>query len=175
MQHDYTIPADDITLRPMSATDSEVYRRLRNREDNRNFFFDASEISAEQQRAWYERYLSDQASYMFSVYETNANAFIGGIGLYDIDRAAGTAEVGRILIDRQIAAGHGYGAQAIVALSRFALQQMNLRELTAYIYHTNLPSRKSFAKAGYEECALQQDNQIVRMCFTGAQPDEVNA
>ena len=113
MKHDYCIKSERITISAMTKAESEKYRRLRNRKDNIVFFFSQKEITADEQKAWYEIYLLDDSQIMFSIYENSSNAFIGGVGLYDINKKTGRAEVGRIIIDREIAAGKRYGAEAI--------------------------------------------------------------
>ncbi len=113
MNHKYLLQSEELLLTPMTAQDSEKYRMLRNRDDNKNFFFSSRSISLEQQIIWYRNYLEDDKQYMFSVYEANSMLFIGGIGLYNIDYQKGNAELGRILIDRNVASGKHYGAKAI--------------------------------------------------------------
>lgn len=151
MKHNYFIESDRISLHAMTEDESEMYRILRNRKDNIDFFFSGKEITVAEQKTWYERYLNDETQLMFSIYENVGGVFIGGISLYDIDSNKGMAEVGRIIIDRNIAAGKHYGAEAIKLLNSIAKANVNIHSTYANIYNSNLASLKSFYAAGYKD------------------------
>lgn len=151
MKHSYSITGENIILVPMNENSSELYRRLRNREDNRNFFFNSDIISSEQQTKWFQNYLEKETEYMFSVLLKEDETFIGGIGIYDIDRLGGKAEIGRIIIDRNLAGGKGYGTEAIKGVTCIAERFLNMKELYAYIYTANTASIKSFLHAGFNQ------------------------
>lgn len=164
MKHDYSIECDHIILMPMSLQTSELYRQLRNREDNREFFFNSTIIEREQQEAWFQNYLKKETEYMFSVVHKLTGSFIGGIGIYDIDSSKRTAEIGRIIIDKELAAGKGYGTEAINGLAEISQNKLNLNKVYAYIYGTNIASIKAFLKAGFVEDAAEKDNDIIKVC-----------
>ena len=149
MEHNFELKTDKIILKPMSSVDSECYRVLRNRKDNISFFFSGAEITQEQQANWYNKYLADNTQYMFSIYEADSARYIGGIGIYDVDKTNDCAEVGRIIVDRELAAGKHYGAMAIRLLEKLASEELGLKLLYANIYSTNIPSLKSFYGAGF--------------------------
>ena len=159
MKHDYSIEREHIILVPMDEQTSECYRKLRNREDNRNFFFNSVVIEKEQQEKWFQNYLNKQSEYMFAVFLKEKMEFVGGIGIYDIDLFRKTAEVGRIIIDRNLAAGKGYGTEAIKGVCRIAQDKLNLEEMYAYIYSANLASIKAFFKAGFSERSIESENK----------------
>lgn len=137
---------EKIYISSMNAYEAEKYRVLRNRDDNRQMFFDDSVISMEQQRSWFEKYLEKPDEYMFSIYDRESGAFVGGIGIYTNDRDE--TEIGRIIIDRMICGGKGYGALAIRLLVDF-MRQSELKSLVAYIFTNNIASQRSFEKAGF--------------------------
>ncbi|SDB63064.1 GNAT family N-acetyltransferase [Butyrivibrio sp. INlla16] len=161
MKHTYCLENEKICIRPMSPEDSEKYRVLRNRKDNIGFFFSGTEITSDQQAAWYTRYLADETQYMFSIYETDSDQFIGGIGIYDIDEIKGQAEVGRIIVDKELAAGKHYGAEAIKLIEKMARDEIGLKILYANIYSDNIPSLKSFYGAGFVE--ISEDQGITKV------------
>lgn len=164
MEHAYIIECPHFYLKPMNEDSAERYRRLRNMEENRKWFFHNEVISAEEQRRWYERYLTENGDYMFGAFERESQKYVGGIGIYDLDHTARTAEVGRILIDRTYA-GKGYGAEAIGGMIRFAQDQLGLRLLNAYIWSDNVASIRSFEKSGFKRCGRQENDGIVKMEF----------
>lgn len=74
---------------------------------------------------------------------------IGNIKLAPIDIHHGLAEVG-ILVGDKAAWGQGIGSDAINSVARIAKNHLSLRKLTAGCYGSNLASKKTFIKAGFE-------------------------
>lgn len=149
MNHHYETENEELILRPMNEETSEAYRQLRNRDDNRIYFFHSEPIAKRAQQQWFENYLNKEQECMFAIYRRDDNRFIGGVGIYDIDDVHKRAEVGRILIDSQSAGGRGYGAAALHLCADIAHRQLQMKEIYAYIYADNVRSVKSFRKAGY--------------------------
>lgn len=167
MRHDYSFEGEHIYLIPMDEDTSEQYRKLRNREDNRVFFFNSTVIDRKQQEKWFCNYLNKENEYMFAVFLKKTNTFIGGIGIYDIDVLHGIAEVGRIIIDRNIAHEKGYGTEAIMGISRIAGLFLEIKEIYAHIYADNIASKRTFLKAGFIVLPMNDKNgDIIRMKLT---------
>lgn len=145
MEHTLTAADSVIALRPLSAEDSERYRLLRNQDRNRVCFFYSEIITPEAQRKWYRQYLTATDDYMFSVYDKEER-FLGGAALYHIE--AGSAEFGRLLIDRD-ANGKGTGLRVLSLLCGLAAQRFGLSLLHLEVYEDNLPARKTYEKAGF--------------------------
>lgn len=144
---EHTLTADDgvITLRPLSAGDSERYRLLRNQDRNRVCFFYSEIITPEAQHRWYRQYLATAQDYMFSVYDKDQR-FLGGAALYHFE--SDSAEFGRLLIDRE-RAGKGTGLRVLQLLCRLAAQHFGLSRLRLEVYEDNLPARKTYEKAEF--------------------------
>ena len=147
MKHQFTCTDGDIELRPMSAADSELYRRLRNQEYNRSCFLFSGIISTEEQQQWYENYLKKPNDYMFSIYNQKGQ-FLGGAALYDITETS--AEFGRIIIDKEAAGKNGIGCQVLLLLCDFSRQQLRLQNLHLEVFEDNLPAVKTYVKAGFQ-------------------------
>lgn len=163
MKHDYSIECEHIVLVPMDEQTSELYRKLRNREDNREFFFNSAVIEKEQQIKWFHSYLEKKEEFMFAILFRETMKFIGGIGIYDINFEQQTAEVGRIIVDRNVAAGKGYGTEAIKGIVEIARDKLGMEEVCAYIYRTNIASVKAFFKAGFSESIVEnKEDKIIR-------------
>lgn len=139
----------------MEEETSEKYRLLRNREDNRKYFFSKEEITSEQQKVWFESYLKKSDQYMFSVHLSETGEFIGGLGFYALDDINHSAEFGRIIIDRKKVSGKGFGSKAIAAVTNIAFNELDIIEAYAYIYSNNIASMRSFKNAGY---SIDKDN-----------------
>lgn len=82
------------------------------------------------------------------VLEDAAGRVVGRANLKDIDRAAGTAEIGyRIAQD---ACGQGLATLAVRHLVREAVSRWQLTQLVANVYADNVGSRKVLARCGFE-------------------------
>lgn len=167
MQHNYTISTANIILQPLSKEDSQCLRRLRNREDNRKWFKSHTEITEEMQDTWYEKYLSSPTEIMFSVYDADTHCFLGTVGLYDIDTEKKCAEVGRLLIDRQTAAGRGLGTEVLISAFTIGFDKLNLNHIYAEIYADNIPCIKSCEKAHFYINGSTHDKTGVSMVTAG--------
>lgn len=163
MKHNFSLECDHIVLMPMDEESSEEYRKLRNREDNQKFFFHSAVIEKEQQIRWFYNYLKRENEYMFAVFLKEKMKFVGGIGIYDIDIIKKTAEIGRIIIDRRLASGKGYGTETIRGIVDIFQNQLKLKEMYAFIYTTNIASIKSFLRAGFIRDTENDCNEIIRV------------
>ena len=89
MRHDLSLTARTVTLRPLAQEDLEELRILRNRSSER--FIHKAQIGPEEQRRWYHSYLDREGDYMFSVCHRPDGAWVGAVGIYDVDAGSGTA------------------------------------------------------------------------------------
>jgi len=122
-------------------------------------------------RAWFERHIEPRDAAFYSpqgvaahiaaylsghaagtwhpfVLQDAAGRIVGRANLKDIDRAAGTAEIGyRIAQD---ASGQGLATLAVRHLIHEATSRWQLTQLVANVYADNLGSRKVLARCGFE-------------------------
>ena len=75
---------------------------------------------------------------------------IGTITYFNVDQRAGQAEIG-LGIGNKTRWGHGYGAEAILTLVQHLFNQPNFVRLYAETAVANLPARKAFARANFNE------------------------
>lgn len=148
-----------IFLKSLSPEDSEAYRVLRNREENRKWFFKSAEISKEDQEKWFQRYEADDDEFMFSIYEKISGRYLGAAAIYHIDHHNHRAEVGRIIVDSRAAGGKGYGKDAIRCIVDWGAENLGIKTFYAQIYTDNLPSMKSFLGCGFLEkrCGCEEE------------------
>lgn len=145
MKHNFTCTDGNIILRPLSRSDSEQYRLLRNQENNRHCFIFSDPISSEAQKNWYENYLLEKGDYMFAIYSQDDH-FLGGAALYHF--STNSAEFGRIVIDEKYA-GKGVGYRALSLLCQLAKEQMGLSMLHLEVFADNQPAKRLYEKAGF--------------------------
>lgn len=154
MNHTYTAKNEYISLKPMSADDSEKYRVVRN--NNIEWFGTNSQISIDQQAIWYSKYLNSQTELMFSIYDKK-DRFIGGCSLYNIDKKRRIAEFGRIVIDK-ISTGHGYGYYATIAAMEIA-NRINLSTVKLDVRENNIKAIKTYIRAGFTQNVVYNDSE----------------
>ena len=148
MKHEYTASYGRVRLQPLSEQDSQQYRLIRNREENRSKFVFSGLITEEAQKLWYTRYLDTSGDCMFSVYDSE-NRFIGGNAIYNISPDDLTAEYGRLLIDKERCRSGGWGYEATAAALKAAFCELGLKKVYLQVYADNTAACKTSLKAGF--------------------------
>lgn len=157
------IEKENIVLKSIDAYESEKYRELRNREDNRKYFFSDALILREDQEKWYQQYELKNTDYMFSIYLKETNDYLGGIAIYNIDYENKEAEVGRIIVDRFQAKGNGYGSEALTGIVSWGRKELGMVRFYASIYADNYASIKTFANCGFKTYMSSESNSVIYM------------
>lgn len=88
--------------------------------------------------------------HMFGIFLKANGEHIGNIKIGSIREPHRSADLG-LIIGRRSAWGKGYGTEAIVLATRYALEQLRLNKLWAGMYAENLGAYHAFMKAGYCE------------------------
>lgn len=146
MKHSYEYAYNEIILKPLQQEDLEGLRVLRN--SNKEYFIHQAEITMEAQKAWYQSYLLKTDDIMFKVVKKeNEQKLIGAVALYHIKENA--AEVGRIMIDKNLAPEKGMGTQTLKAVCSFGFHKLRLEKIVCEVFKTNIRSLSAFRKAGF--------------------------
>jgi RimJ/RimL family protein N-acetyltransferase len=72
-------------------------------------------------------------------------------------------EAGRVEIGYGLAApsrGHGYGSEAVLAVTEWLLSQPEVRQVLAHTLTTNTPSRRVLEKAGFRYLGLDEGEAL---------------
>jgi RimJ/RimL family protein N-acetyltransferase len=96
-------------VRPVSGADLETIRQLRNA--NREWFFDAREVTAAQQMAWFD----SLAARLVDFYVIECDEVV--VGTISLTKRDGEIEVGNLILDAR-ARGRGLMRQALEALTQ---------------------------------------------------------
>lgn len=171
MKHDYRYDGTELLLRPLEEKDIEPLRLLRNRPENRKWFFGSGEITQEAQKAWFDRYLTKENDYMFAVFLPQApDAFVGAIALYDYEPETNSYEVGRLLLDSKNMPRRGMGIQLVAAVCKLAEQlgereRERERQFRAQVFSDNERSLRCFTENGFEieSVAVQNGKEVVSL------------
>ena len=149
MKHNYALSYKRVLLRPLEEKDIEELRVLRNK--NQQYFNSTAEITPEQQKAWFKRYLEKDDDCMFAVeLVSKPGVFIGAVAFYDINWEAGTAEGGRTVIDKERAPEKGIGVELSATCLQIAYGQMGLKETYCYVHKDNERAIKMNQHTGYQ-------------------------
>lgn len=97
--------------------------------------------------AWYKSIIQDPGQEVYSVKSHQAKS-LGWIQLSAINHISGSAEVG-IVIDEEMW-GKGYGHDALVAVIRYAFEDLRLHRLSAEMLTINGPSYRLFTSVGFQ-------------------------
>lgn len=141
------IKGNIVDLRPLEEKDIEMVRDWRNK--YKEHFFDAGEISKDQQRQWYEKY-ADSAGrdYMF-VIQLKDGTQIGTIALYNINIIERNAELGRVLLLEEFR-GHNYSEAAVKMVLELAFGKMKLWKVKISVHLDNIDAIAIYARAGFK-------------------------
>lgn len=138
-----------IKLRALEPEDMEALRATVNDPEMERMVVGWSfPVSKSQQRAWYERIMGDPRNQRFAV-EYNGQ-FVGISTLTDIDLKNRSAFHG-VKLTQDAPKGKGIGFDAVVAVMKYAFEELQLNRLYGGILEYNVPSQKLYAKCGWVE------------------------
>jgi ribosomal-protein-alanine N-acetyltransferase len=86
---------------------------------------------------------------LWGIWLDEASHHCGTVRVHGIESYNRTAHIGICLFDKS-AWGKRIGTKAIATVTRWALQEHNLRWIEAGAYEQNIPSQKAFLAAGYD-------------------------
>ncbi len=135
---------DPIRLRSLVRKDLEFARRLRN--ENRQYFFDNTYISRQDQIKWFENYQNKTDDYMFILEDRRIRVGMGAI--YNIDYKQKTAEIGRFAIDASFRE-RGYGKLLFEKIERISRVELGVEKLNLEVFEDNLRAFRLYESAGF--------------------------
>lgn len=153
-------PATGLRLRPLSQGDLAMTLAWRNRDGVRQRFISTDPIAPEAHQAWFERYLCKADDVVYLAEELPAGPPIGQLAIYDIDPAAGQAEIGRFIANPE-RAGQGRMRAALQCLLELARSSLRLRRLVLSVRADNERAIRLYAGLGFVETA--RDSDMVHM------------
>ena len=157
LDHTFIESYKRIILKPLSTSDAEQMRILRNQ--NSNCFFNQSHISKKKQIGWYQTYLVTQDDYMFSAFLTTTNQWVGAVGIYHVDRLNARCEFGRLMIDQSATAERGLGVDTTLAACQFAFHQLDLSTVFLEVFQDNLAAVRTYKRAGFQVCGTRLNDE----------------
>jgi RimJ/RimL family protein N-acetyltransferase len=135
-----------LIFKPVDESDIEWLRDTRNKyKDN---FFDAHEITREQQKAWYAKYREIGTDNMFIV-KLKSGEQIGTIALYDVDITNRTVKLGRVLLLEEFRQ-RGYAEEMVQTILKLAFDTMKLYKVKVEVHLDNINAIAIYARAGFK-------------------------
>lgn len=156
---------DTITLRLVEERDLETILNWRNRDESRVWFKTPDRLTFDSHRNWYERYLTRSDDFFFLI-EAEGGP-VGQCAIYNIDRAAGSAEIGRFLAAPG-KSGRGYITRSCEAIVRFGIDALSL----PYLY-LEVMSQNDRAIGIYKRCGFVEESRsdgLIRMGLRRSDP-----
>lgn len=162
-RHIDPIACGRIRLRLLEEADLAMTLRWRNQDHVRRWFFHSAVLTAEEHRAWWERYRTRDDDVVFVIEETEAlRRPVGQVALYNIDWSTGRAEFGRLMIGEIEARGFGLARLATACLVDEALGRWGLGEVYLEVFGDNTAAIRVYAECGFEETARRDRTVAMR-------------
>lgn len=164
-----------VYLRAMEPEDMEMYREMTNSPEIERMLGGWSfPVSRKEQMAWYESVLNDKRHLRFTVVVKETEKPIGMVNLVDIDWKNGSAFHGIRLSAEK---GKGYGTDAVMALMKYAFEELRLIRLDTSIIEYNLPSQALYKKCGWliegrKKKAYYREGRYYDMLLVGITEEE---
>lgn len=143
-----------VVLRAMEKEDCELVREMFNDPEIENLVVGwAFPLSRFSQEKWYEAHHNDQ-NFRFII-ETEQDGAIGVATLLDIDWKNRMAQHG-IKLAKGDYRGKGYGKDSVMAIMRYAFDELNLNRLNGSWFEDNISSKTMYMKCGWKEEGIRR-------------------
>lgn len=144
-----------VVLRAMEKDDCELVREMFNDPEIENLVVGWSfPLSQYAQEKWYELHYDDR-DFRF-VIETPEDGAVGIATLTDIDWKNRMAYHGIKLANRE-RRGKGIGTDAVMAIMRYAFDELGLNRLNGSWFPENIPSKNMYMKCGWKEEGVRKN------------------
>ena len=115
-------------------------------------------VSIENEYEWYDNNVAKAtgSSVNFDVREVDGMRLVGDCALFDIDHAAGTAELG-LIIGEKDCWNRGYATETVALLARYAFDVQGLSSVILHVYDFNERALAAYRKAGFREVGRRRN------------------
>ncbi|MEG1848642.1 MAG: GNAT family protein [Lachnospiraceae bacterium] len=172
------IIGQQIYLRPITLSDTDLIIKWRNSESVKSRFIYQSLFTRESQQEWMKTQVDTGKTVQMIICEKETNREIGSAYIRDIDRVHQKAEYG-LFIGEDTQRGHGIGTEVGSLMLNYAFEVLELHRIYSRVLSNNIASLISAKRAGLREEGLFRDDvfmdgQYLDVVFLGAlNPKEV--
>ena len=143
-----------VMMRAMELEDCAFVREMFNDPEIENLVVGWSfPLSQYAQENWFEKHYADH-DFRFII-ETKEDGAIGVATLLDIDWKNRMAQHG-IKLAKKECRGKGYGTDAVMAIMRYAFDELGLNRLNGSWFADNVASKSLYAKCGWREEGIRR-------------------
>jgi UDP-4-amino-4,6-dideoxy-N-acetyl-beta-L-altrosamine N-acetyltransferase len=136
----------DILLKEITEDDIELVRQWRNLPEVSEYMYTSGEITAEQQRAWYEKVVADPTQKVWIIeYEGKK---LGVASLYNIKHSFKSAYWAFYLGDSSVR-GAGIGGKVEYNVCRYVFEELGLNKLLCEVFTWNEAVIRMHEKFGF--------------------------
>lgn len=151
------IKGNFVTLRAIENEDLELMREMLNEPEIENAVVGwAFPVSKYQQQKWYENNINNNTNLRFII-ETPENGAVGLATLTNIDWKNRSANHGIKLANRNNR-GKGVGTDTVMAVMKYAFEELNLHRLNGSWLGKNIGSEKLYTKCGWVVEGMQRQS-----------------
>lgn len=152
------LKSNRISIRAIEESDLQIIANWRNDPSVYEFFYEYLPISLREQRAWFERQLSNSNELNFIVSANDSGTAIGTVSIYGIDRRNRKAEWGRLLIGSKDHQSGGYGSEIEALILEYAFEHLNLHKLSCEVIEDNHKVISLHEKFGFQRDGTLRDH-----------------
>lgn len=139
-----------VILRAIEEDDLELLRDMVNDSEIENLVVGWSiPVSKQAQKNWFDRSKNDHNNIRVII-EDKENGSVGMANIVNIDWKNRVAFHG-IKISSKASRGKGIGTDAVMAIMRYAFDELQLNRLDGAIIDYNIPSKKLYSKCGWKD------------------------
>jgi len=126
--------------------------------------------------AFIQNMMASSSEHLFTIRLKDNDKHIGNIKIGGINIHHNIGDISLFIGDKN-AWGRGIACQAIKLISRYSLEELQLRKLCAGAYKANIGSTKAFLNSGYQRDSVLTDHytfndqptDLVQVCFFSKQ------
>jgi RimJ/RimL family protein N-acetyltransferase len=154
-----TIPTERLLLRELDVADvsADYVRWLNDPQVSRYLETRQARQDERSVTDFVERVRSRDDEFLFGIFLKGSGRHIGNIKVGPIRAHHRLADVS-LFIGARDCWGHGYAAEAIAAVSRYAFNELGVQKLSATMYAPNVASMRAFLRAGFREEGRRRDH-----------------
>lgn len=156
MKENLVIRGQQVYQRPITAEDTEMVVRWRNRPEVVTNFIYRRPVSRDDHQRWLEDKVFRGLVHQFVVYGNEGDVPLGSVYLQNFEEEHRRAESG-IYMGAEQTRGKGFGTEAVKLMADYAFGTLGIHKLTARVLAHNMASRRLHEKAGYVQEACLRD------------------
>lgn len=160
------LTGEKISLRLMTAEDTDLIVQWRNNPRVRNNFIYQKPFTKEGHENWVRTMVDTGKVLQFIIVDLSDGQPVGSVYFRDIDKEHSKAEYG-IFIGEDSAVGKGFGSEAARIAVEYGFEELGLHKIFLRVFADNAEAIRSYEKAGFVKEGYFKDD----VCIDGRYKD----